>query len=91
MNTWITNLNKIKLKLEAQDQELVISRRMYASKLMRGTGLSQEKRTQVLFNDGGLYDPDRLSAVLRTAHRDIQDHDERKGKAFPLKLRVKKT
>ena len=51
---------------------------------MRGSGLSQEKRTQVLFNSGGLYDPDRLSAVLRTTHRDIQDHDERKGKAYPL-------
>ena len=58
---------------------------------MRGSGLSQEKRTQVFFNAGGVYDPDRLSAVLRTTHKDIQDHDERKGKAYPLKLRIKKT
>ena len=29
--------------------------------------------------------------MLRTTHRDIQDHDERKGKAYPLKLRIKKT
>ncbi len=85
MNTWITNLNKIKLELEAQDKEMVISRRMYASKLMRGTGLSQEKKTQVLFNVGGLYDPDSLSAVLKTTHKDIQDHDERKGKVYPLR------
>ena len=72
MNTWITNLKKIKLEIEAQDKEMIISRRQYASKLMRGSGLSLEKRTQVLFNSGGLYEPDRLSAVLRTMHREIQ-------------------
>ncbi len=54
---------------------------------MRGSGLSSEKRTQVfLFNAGGVYDPDRLSAVLRTTRKDIQDHDDRKGKTNSLKL-----
>ena len=91
MNTWIINLKKIKLELDAQDIECVISRRMYASKLMRGSGLPSDKRIQVLFHAGGVYDPEKLSTVLRLSHGDIQDHDERKGKAYPLKLRVKKT
>ena len=30
MNTWITNLKQIKLELEAQDKEMLISRRQYA-------------------------------------------------------------
>ena len=34
MNTWINNLKKVKLELEAQDPEMTISRRYYASKLM---------------------------------------------------------
>ncbi len=62
---------------------------MYASKLMRGPGLSQEQRTQVLFNAGGVYDPERLSQVLRTTHRDIQDQDERRGKVYPQVKRNK--
>ena len=36
-------------------------------------------------------DPVKLSEVLRLTHKDIQDHDDRRGKTYPLKLRVKKT
>ena len=64
---------------------------MYASKLMRGSGLSAPHRAQVLFNAGGVMDPVKLTEVLRLTHKDIQDHDDRKGKTYPLKLRVKKT
>ena len=71
MNTWIINLKKIKLELDAQDIERVISRRTYASKLMRGSGLPSDKRTQVLFHAGGVYDPEKLSAVLRLSHTTI--------------------
>jgi len=45
IHQWINNLKKIKMELEAQDEEVVISRRMYASKLMRGSGLSSRERT----------------------------------------------
>ena len=29
--------------------------------------------------------------MLRHTHKDIQDHDDRRGKTYPLKLRDKKT
>jgi hypothetical protein len=60
MNTWINNLRKVKSELEAQDTQVVISRRYYASKLMRGSGLNSKERAQVLWNAGGVYDPDGL-------------------------------
>jgi hypothetical protein len=91
MNTWILNLKKIRLELEAQDPEMVISKRMYASKLMRGSGLNHGVRAQSLNNAGCMYDPERLSQALRTTHKDMQDRDDHKGKTDPMKLRVKKT
>jgi hypothetical protein len=57
---------------------------MYASKPVRGSGLRTDKRAQV--NAGGVMDPVKLSEVLRLTHKDIQDHDDRKGKTYPLKL-----
>ncbi len=90
MNTWIVNLQKIKFELEAQDAQMVISRRVCASKLMRGSRLGSGKRMQVLFDAAGIYDPERRSQVLRTTHEDMQDHDDRKGKAYPLKQTVRR-
>ncbi len=58
LNTWTMNLQKVKLELpEAKYNEMILSRRMYASKLMRGSGLSADKRALVLFNAGGIMVP----------------------------------
>ena len=71
MNTWINNLKKIKLELEAQDPEINISRRYYASKLMRGSGLNAKERATCLHFNGGVYDPIGLMNVLRTTYSSI--------------------
>ena len=91
MNTWINNLRKIKLELEAQDDKVIISKRYYASKLMRGSGLSSKERAQCLWNAGGIYEPEGLISVLRTTYATIEDDDRRRGKVSPMKLKVKKT
>ena len=47
---WLTYLRKVKLEVEAQDLNIVISDKQLASKMLRGAGLPQEKKAQVLFN-----------------------------------------
>ncbi len=49
MNMWINNIMKLKLELEAQDPEVVVTTRGYASKQMRGSGLITKERAQALF------------------------------------------
>ena len=53
MGEWIVYLQKCKLELEAQDPDIKVSKQQLASKMLRGAGLPQEKRAQVLFNCGG--------------------------------------
>jgi len=91
MNQWINSLKKITLELEALDAEAVISKRMYASKLMRGSGLSGKERAQVVLNCGGHYEPERLTKVLLVSYADIGDTDHRKGRTFPVRLKTRKT
>jgi hypothetical protein len=91
MHQWINNLKKIKMELEAQDNEVVISKRMYASKLMRGSGLSSRERAQVIINAGGNYEYDKLTNVLLYMHADVHDTDHKKGRVFPVKVKTKRT
>ena len=64
MEEWISYIKKIKLEMEAHDEDVVISAKQMASKMLRGSGLPSEKRAQVLFNAGGKYVPDRIATVL---------------------------
>ena len=77
MDEWIVYLRKVKLELETQDTSVVITSKMLASKMLRGAGLIAEKRAQVLFNCGGVYDPDRLETVLRVSFPRVHEQERR--------------
>ena len=67
IDEWATCLHKTQLEVEAQDHHLFTSDTELASKMLRGAGLPQEKRAQVLFKCGGIYDPLRMETVLRAS------------------------
>jgi len=85
MDDWITYLQKCKLELEAQDSNLIVSEQQLASKMLRGANLPQEKRAQVLFNCGGVYDPKRMETVLRVTYPRIAEQERRQGIVMPRK------
>lgn len=64
MDEWIAYVKKAKLEVSAQDPDKVIIQKEDASKLLRGSGLSQRDRAQVKMNCGGAADPARLETVL---------------------------
>jgi hypothetical protein len=76
MDSWISRLHRLKAELEANDADCTISDRQLAEKMLRGSGLSREKRSQALFNAGGQCNPKRLEAVLRVAHSVERDKTE---------------
>ena len=51
---WLTYLRKVKLELEAQDPNIVITDKQWASKMLRGAGLPYDKKAQIFFNCGGV-------------------------------------
>ena len=57
-------LKMTQLEMEAQDENIVVSRQV-ASKLLRGASVALEKEPQVLFNSGCVLDPDHVETVLR--------------------------
>ena len=65
--------------MESMDSGSKISDQALASKMLRGSGLPQEKKAQVLINCGGIYDPSRLETVLRVTFPKIGDHERRQG------------
>ena len=83
IDEWLTYLRKTKLDVEAQDSTLVISDRQLASKMLRGAGLPHEKRAQVLFNCGGIYEPLRMETVLRVSFPRIGDFERKQGLVVP--------
>jgi len=83
MDEWITYLKKVRLEVEAHDGAKVISLREMASKMLRGAGLSTEKRAQVLFNCGGRYDPERVETVLRVTYPKLHETERKQGVVVP--------
>ena len=83
MEEWISNIKKIKLEMEAHDEDVVISAKQMASKMLRGSGLPSEKRAQVLFNAGGKYVPDRIATVLRVTYPRLHEAERRSGLVVP--------
>ena len=71
MQDWCTYLRKQRMEVQIQDPNTVISDRSLASKMLRGSGLSQTQRAQVLWNSGGVYDSERMETVLK------QEEEER--------------
>eukprot|EP00959_Pyramimonas_sp_CCMP1952_P113392 2369752-Pyramimonas_sp.AAC.1 len=53
------------MELQLEDPTSAISDRALASKMLRGAGLSQKEREQVLFNCGGIYDSKRMEVALK--------------------------
>ena len=80
---WLTYLRKVKLELEAQDPALTISDKQYASKMLRGAVLPQDRKAQALFNCGGIYDPLRMETVLRVGFPRIADAERKQGLVVP--------
>ena len=80
---WLTYLRKVRLELEAQDPNIVISEKQHASKMMRGAMLPHDKKAQVLFNCGGVYDPLRMETVLRATFPKIGDTERKLGLVVP--------
>ena len=83
MEEWISHIKKIKLEMEAHDEDVVISAKQMASKMLRGSGLPSEKRAQVLFNAGGKYVPDRIATVLRVTYPRLHEAERRSGLVVP--------
>ena len=77
MDHWLNLVYRFKTEVEANDPEVNISSRQIAEKMLRGSGLSREKRAQALFNCGGKYDPKRLEVVLRVTHSEIHLREQR--------------
>ena len=83
MEEWISYIKKIKLEMEAHDEDVVISAKQMASKMLRGSGLPSEKCAQVLFNAGGKYVPDRIATVLRVTYPRLHEAERRSGQVVP--------
>ena len=83
IDEWLTYLRKTKLEVEAQDSTLVISDKQLASKMLRGAGLPYDKRAQVLFNCGGVYEPQRMETVLRVSFPRIGESERKLGLVVP--------
>ena len=81
---WTTYLRKKRMELQLEDPTSAISDRALASKMLRGAGLSQRERAQVLFNCGGVYDSKRMEVVLKAAYSKV--HDSEKRSVFPRRL-----
>ena len=56
---------RTRLEMEAQDENVVISNKQMASKILWGVSVVKEEKSQVLFNSGGVRDADGIEAVLR--------------------------
>ena len=54
MEDYITRVRRVKLEMESMDSASKISDQALASKMLRGVGVPQEKRAQVLINCGGI-------------------------------------
>ena len=74
---WLTYLRKKRMELQIEDPASSISDVALASKMLRGSGLSQRERSQVLFNCGGVYDSRRMEVVLKTAHGKLHETEKR--------------
>ena len=68
---------------EAQDGTLVISDKQLACKMLRGAGLPYDKKAQVLFNCGGVYEPQRMETVLRVSFPRIGESERKLGLVVP--------
>ena len=79
MEDYITRVRRVKLEMESMDSASKISDQALASKMLRGAGLSHEKRAQALINCGGVYDPTRLETVLRVTFPKIGDQERKQG------------
>ena len=72
-----------RIVLEAQDDNVVISNVQMASKMLRGASVAPEKKSQVLFNSGGVLPPDRMETVLRVTFPKMREIEKRTGQAVP--------
>ena len=82
MREWIVYLKMTQLEMEAQDENIVISRQV-ASKLLRGASVAPEKESQVLFNSGCVLDPDHVETVLRVVFQEMPKIEKCAGHAVP--------
>ena len=82
MDEWMLYLHGVKLELGAKYRAVVISDRLMASMILRGSGLSAEKRAQVLFNCGGTLDPGRMETVT---FPHLHEADQRLCQVLPKK------
>jgi hypothetical protein len=80
---WLTYLRNVKRELEAQDPNIVITDKQWASKMLQGAGLPYDKKAQILFNCGGAYDPLRMETVLRVSFPKIGDYERKQGIVVP--------
>ena len=83
MDEWICFVKKTKLEVLTQDPEKVISSKELASKMLRGSGLPPKERAQVLFNCGGVRDPERIETVLLVTYPRIADNERKLGMVLP--------
>ena len=83
MQDWCIYLRKMRLEVQVQDGTTVISDRTLASKMLRGSGLPRQQRSQVLFNCGGLYESTRMETVLKATYGTIQHSERRTGQVLP--------
>ena len=85
MADWCIYLKKIKLELACQDSASTLSDVAVASKLLRGARLEPQKKTQVLFNAGGIYNSEKIETVLKVSFPKIQDVEKRLGQVLPMR------
>ena len=85
MEDYITRVRRVKLEMESMDSGSIISDQALASKMLRGAGLTLDKRAQALIKCGGIYDPERLETVLRVTHPKIADQEKRQDVVQPFK------
>ena len=83
MGTACTNGLWTRIVLEAQDDNVVISNVQMASKMLRGASVAPEKKSQVLFNSGGVLPPDRMETVIRVTFPKMHEIEKRTGQAVP--------
>ena len=58
MQAWCTYLRKLRMELQLQDSEAKVSDQALASKMLRSSRLATTQRAHVLFNSGGVYNPE---------------------------------
>ena len=87
---WLVYVRKKRMEVQLQDPKTSISDDGLASKMLRGSGLSQKVKAQVFFNCGGVYDSKRMETVMKATYGKLHDSERRSYMTPNMRSKIEK-